>query len=195
MHPLRFLIRHFDAWLSHRYGIYAFEDKEGILLRVQEIHLKRDLTLPYALVGRGSRALLLHLWNERIPPMPPAGPDLAYAVRLRRCLLFSLQEVACYLEHAPGLQDVEVVGGVTAHLSLQGTAEGKSLLEHWGFTVLPYHRPAGAFGEFWENFYTWWLMWTFNPASVRHRPCWTLQRLEFWATRQVFLERYGQSRC
>jgi hypothetical protein len=28
------------------------------------------------------------------------------------------------------------------------------MLEHLGFIVIPYHRPFGAFGEFWENFLT-----------------------------------------
>jgi hypothetical protein len=68
---------------------------------------------------------------------------------------------------------------------------GRAMLEHLGFTVLPYHRPFGAFGEFWENFHTWWLMWTFNPASLKHRSLWHLQRTEFWMTKNKFLEKYG----
>ncbi len=190
LYPLRSLIRRFDTWLSHRYGVYVFQDREGILLRIQEARLWRDLSLPDGFVARGSRALLLHLWNERMPPIPPAGPDLVYAVRLRRALLFSLRELARYWARTPRLRDVEAVGGVTAHFVSKG--EGNTmLLEHLGFTVLPYHRPAGAFGEFWENFYTWWLMWAFNPVSMRHRPIWALQRLEFWMTGKAFLERYG----
>lgn len=191
MHPLRLIIQRFDNWLSRQYRIYAFNGEEGIILRVQEGYLSHDLILPDGVIVRGKPALFLHLWNERIPPIPAAGPDLAYALRLQRSLLFSLRSVAQYLIHVPPLQNVEMVGGISAHTTLQRTGGGRTLLEHLGFTVFPYHRPLGAFGEFWENLYTWWLMWAFNPASVRHRPFWRLQRLEFWMTREAFLERYG----
>jgi hypothetical protein len=65
------------------------------------------------------------------------------------------------------------------------------MLEHLGFTVMPYHRPFGAFGEFWENFYTWWLMWTFNPASTRHRKLLGFTTDGIWMTKEEFLKKYG----
>lgn len=193
MHSLRLLIRRFDNWLSCQYGVYVFNKEEGIILRLQEGYVEHDLTLPDGFAARGSRALFLHLWNERIPLMPAAGADLAYALWLQRRLVFSLRAAARYLLQAPHLKNIEVVGGVSAHMTLK-SGGGRALLEHLGFTVFPYHCRAGAFGEFWENFYTWWLMWTFNPASVRRHPLWRLQRLEFWMTRKAFLERYGLPR-
>jgi hypothetical protein len=60
-----------------------------------------------------------------------------------------------------------------------------------GFTVLPYHNPLGRFGEFWENFYTWWIMWTYNQASLRHRRLFRLVRAEVWMTMAELLSRYG----
>jgi hypothetical protein len=59
----------------------------------------------------------------------------------------------------------------------------------WGMDI-PYHRLFGAFGEFWENFFTWWLMWTFNPASTMRRSMFNLQRTEFWMSRRAFIEKY-----
>ncbi len=190
MHPLRLMVRRFDSWLSHRCGVYVFSREEGIILRLQEGYVHHNLTLPDGFTACSCRALFLHLWNERIPPMPADGAEFAYALRLQHGLMFSLRAVARYLIQASHLKDVQVVGGVSAHLTLRSGGD-RTLLERLGFTVFPYHRPAGAFGEFWENFYTWWLMWAFNPASVRRRPLWRLQRLEFWMTRKAFLERYG----
>lgn len=189
MHPLRILIRRFDAWLSRRYGIEPFTEEEGVILRLQIGQAPCDLPLPGVLIRRGTPALWLHLWNERMPPMPSNGPDLAYALRLQRQLLFSLRAVGRHLLLTPELRIVRVIGGVTAHITkeLHG---GGTLLERLGFTVFPYHQPVGAFGEFWENFYTWWLMWAFNPPSVRGRPLGTLQRFAFWMTTERFLERY-----
>jgi hypothetical protein len=57
--------------------------------------------------------------------------------------------------------------------------------------VLPYHRPLGKFGEFWENFFSWWLMWTYNDASLHSREFWRLQRTEIWMTADEFIRRYG----
>jgi hypothetical protein len=87
--------------------------------------------------------------------------------------------VARHIQSTPALQDVQAVGGITARVTLIGVDGGKAMLDHLGFAVFPYYRPLGEFGEFWENFYTWWLMWTFNPTSVRHRQMWNLQQTEF----------------
>jgi len=62
-----------------------------------------------------------------------------------------------------------------------------------GFTVLPYYRPMGRFGEFWENLFSWWLMWTFNTSSLYSRKFWYLQRTEIWMTRDDFLQRFGSA--
>lgn len=91
----------------------------------------------------------------------------------------------------PSMQELQAVGGVTAHIRLEQANGGRSMLEHLGFTIFPYRRPLGGFGEFWENFYTWWLMWTFNPASTLRRKLWDLQRTEFWTTKDEFLQSYG----
>ena len=84
----------------------------------------------------------------------------------------------------------EMWRGILAQINLEGSDGGRALLEHLGFTILPYHRPAGAFGEFWENFYTWWLIWTYNPISLRHRHLFALQRNEFWMRKERFLVRF-----
>jgi hypothetical protein len=44
----------------------------------------------------------------------------------------------------------------------------------------------------WENFFTWWLMWTYNPASTRRRSMFNLQGAEFWMSRKAFIEKYGR---
>ena len=66
------------------------------------------------------------------------------------------------------------------------------MIQHLGFTVLPCHRPLGAFGEFWENLFSWWLMWAYNPPSLKSRRFWRLQRTEIWMTTAEFFRRYGE---
>jgi hypothetical protein len=104
---------------------------------------------------------------------------------------YSLRLIAEYLKENPACRDIQGIGGITAHVMLGRADGGKVMLEHLGFVVIPYHRPMGAFGEFWENFFTWWLMWTYNPASTRRRSMFNLQRTEFWMSRKAFIEKYG----
>ena len=193
MDPLRALIRRFDTWLSHVEGVEPFTDDPNCIIRLQVASVTHSLTLPEVTIPPGANVLLLHAWNERMPAIPPEGPDMAYGLRFQRLMLASFKLVATHILANLALQRVQAVGGVTAHVSLKETDSGRAMLEHLGFTVMPYHRPHlfGAFGEFWENFYTWWLMWTFNPVSTRHRKLWDLQRTEFWMTKEAFLKRYS----
>jgi hypothetical protein len=190
MNLLRATICRFDDWLSRVEGVEPFTDDPQCILRLQTGILSHNISLPGCKISAGAKVLLLHVWNERMPPIPFQGPDFAYGSRLHRLTIVSLKLVAQHILSTPSLQEIRAVGGVTAHISLAGTDGGKALLERLGFTVLPYHRSLGAFGEFWENFYTWWLMWTYNPASTQHRKLWDLQRTEFWMTKGEFLKRY-----
>jgi hypothetical protein len=61
-----------------------------------------------------------------------------------------------------------------------------------GFVVRPCRNRLGRFGEFWENFYTWFLMWTFNPASLRGRSLPGLRRMEMWMAAEDFMQRFGR---
>jgi hypothetical protein len=191
MDALRGIIRRFDDWLSARAGVAPFTDDPRVILRVQTGKAAHDLELPDGTICAGAKVLLIHLWNERMPLIPDGGADLAYGIKLQRLTINSYRAIARHLQAEPGLRDVQAVGGVSALASLREGDGGRAMFEQMGFMVLPYQQPMGAFGEFWENFYAWWLMWTYNPGSVRHRPLWRLQRTEFWMTQEAFLQKYG----
>jgi len=187
---LRLLIRAFDAWLSRTLGVFEFCEDPECLLRLQLARASHDLCLPGGTVQAGEHVLLLHLLNERIAPIPPQGPDLSWAMPMQRRFVYSLRRVARYIQQSPQLADVCAVGGVTV-LAGPGNSGGSHMLQRLGFTLIPYHRPLGAFGEFWENFYTWLLMWAYNPASLRYRGLCRLKRAEIWMPAEAFLRRYG----
>jgi YkoP domain len=191
MDALRMVICKFDGWLSRHYGVVPFTDDPHVILRLQYSRAKHDLCLPDKTIPIKTGVLLIHAWNERIPIIPGEGPDLAYGLKLQRLMINSYHAIAQYILANPSKYDIKAIGGITAHVSLKENDGGRAMLEHMGFTVIPYHRPFGEFGEFWENFYTWWLMWTYNPASVKHRSIWHLQRTEFWMTKESFIKKYG----
>jgi len=190
---LRLLIRRFDGWLSRLEGVQPFTDDPRVILRLQEGRLAWDVPLPDGTLCRRSSVMFVHLWNDRIPPISPAGPDMVWALRTQRALVYSFRAVAGHLIATPRLDSIKAVGGTLAQIRLGRPDGGRALLEHLGFTIFPYRRPAGAFGEFWENFYTWSLMWAFNPPSAARRGLLSLRRTEFWTTTSRFRARFGEA--
>jgi hypothetical protein len=52
----------------------------------------------------------------------------------------------------------------------------------------------GRFAEFWENAYTWALMWTLNQSILQKRSLLRLRRFDISMTAEDFLGRYGDPR-
>jgi hypothetical protein len=185
-------IRGLDALLRRRLGVFEFCDAPDCVLRVRVAPAMHPIVLPDRLVPRGAAVLDLHLWNEHVPAMPPAGPDLAWALTFQRRLILSFRALAGHVPHDSRMATAQAVGGVTVLLLPGDEGGSEKLLRRLGFTVFPYHSPLGRFGEFWENLFSWWIMWTYNPASLRQRRFTRLQRTEVWMTMTAFLGRYGR---
>jgi hypothetical protein len=192
--PLRAILRSFDTWLSRQYRVQVFTQDPLCVFRIQLSPVPHSLKLPDSTIARGSQALMIHWWNEHASLIPSQGPTVAWALDTSRRMRYSLRLIAQYIQANSTCKEIQAVGGITAHVVLGKVDGGKAMLEHLGFVVIPYYRPLGAFGEFWENFFTWWLMWTYNPASTQRRSMFNLQRTEFWMSRQAFLEKYGKER-
>ena len=193
MDLLRLIIYRFDNWLSHVEGVEPFTDDPQCILRIQIGRVQHDIIFHDRTIPSKSKALILHFWNERMPVIPEGGADLSYGLRLQRQAIYSLRLIAKHVQNHPALDDVQVVGGITTFISSESADGGRKSFEHLGFTIFPYPRSEGAFGEFWENFYGWWLMWAYNPVSSRYRKMMKTQHTEFWMTREKFLDRFGKT--
>ena len=190
---MRGLVRLLDGLLRRACGIVEFCDDLQCLLRVQLARCPRPLRLSDGTeVQRGESVLMLHLWNEHVPPMGPAGPDLRWAAGVRSRLIRSLRHVAALVTTDPQLAKVQAVGGDTVLFPLDDDGNPARLMRRLGFDVVP--RPLGRlgrFGEFWENLYAWALMSAFNALSLHRKQLLRLQRTEVWMSRQRLLERYS----
>lgn len=142
---------------------------------------------------KGDPVLGLHAWNERMPKLPAEGPTLEWALQLRGKVVHTFGLVAQEMIRDPRCSQVRAVYGTSAVFSFSDHVGGTRTMQHLGFTVLPYHRPFGRFGEFWENLFSWWLMWAYNNPSLNSRDFWRLLRTEIWMTREEFIRRYGQA--
>jgi len=83
------------------------------------------------------------------------------------------------------------VGAATVLVPFGDPSGARSLLTFLGFCLMPAHNPLRRFGEFWENFCTWILMWAFNVASLHSKHLLRMRRIEAWIPFDEFLRRYG----
>jgi hypothetical protein len=186
------LIRGFDRLLRWSLGVFEFSAGPDCLLRVRQMALTHPVTVGGLTFPPGTPMVELHLWNEHIPPLPPNGPDLAWAVQLQRGLRASFRSLARQILQDARLAGAPIVGGFTV-LPLAGAhAGGVKLFAQLGFTIQPYRSPLGRFGEFWENLYTWAIMWAFNAPTLAGRHLLRLRRSEVWMTTDELLRRYGE---
>ena len=190
---MRESIRILDKVLRSTLGVFEFCDTPDCLLRVRVTSAAHALLLADRTVSEGAPVLELHLWNEHMPPLPLDGHDLAWAAQTRRKLLTSFQTLAEQVPHDQRLTAVQAVGGISVLPLPDCDTGGKKLFQRLGFSVSPYRSALGSFGEFWENLYTWWIMWAYNPATLRHRRLIHLHRSEMWMSIEEFLSRYGGS--
>jgi len=133
-----------DARIRDKLGVYEYTVHPECLFRLQLVHVEDPLVLADGTaVARGSRALALHLWNERMPIMGPLGPTLAWARKVDRAIHASLRELARYLAAQPSLRRYGFEAAV-------GTADRRSLIHRFGDAVL-----------------VLMLVWATNPCVVR----------------------------
>jgi hypothetical protein len=172
--------------------VFEFSENQDCILRLQVAKISHPLSFSEDTIPTGAEVLVLHVWNEHMPPMPPGGADLAWTKKTFQAFLKSLGEAADYVKSKPAMKEVRAVGGITILLFSGDRASGARFMERLGFAVMPYSNPLGRFGEFWENFYSWMLMWTYNPGSVRYRPVMGFRRAEFWMPVEEFVWKYGR---
>jgi len=188
---LRIGVRFIDTLLSKSLRIYVFSDDPDCILRIQLSQAPRTISFGNELISKGDPVLGLHAWNEHMPILPKEGANLEWALRLRRQVVHSFKLIAKEMVRDTRYSQVRAVCGASAVFSFSEHVGGTRVMQHLGFAVVPYHRPFGRFGEFWENLFSWWLMWTYNQASLYSREFLRLQRTEIWITRDEFLRRYS----
>lgn len=189
---MRCLVRLLDGVIRRSSQVFEFSSDAGCLLRLQFASAPRTIHLPDTTLAAGDGVLLLHLWNERLPPYPPGGADLSWALTTLRRFEHSLCLVADFLQTDPRATPVRGVGGMTILLETGLHASGRQFVQRLGFQVFPYASPLGRFGEFWENFYSWIIIWTYNPRSLPRQSLLALRRSEIWISREAFLRRFGR---
>lgn len=181
-----------DRLIRKRDHVYEFNDDPQNILRLQLMPAHHAITLGDQVVHQGDTLLVVHVWNERIPPIPAGGADLEWALSLRRRVIYSFKLLGKEVAGNSRYDQVAALYGDSILFSSTSHTGGLRLIKSLGFTVMPFHHPLGRFGVFWENLFSWWLMWAFSQVSMNSREFRRLMRTEVWMTRQEFLRRYGE---
>lgn len=191
---LRRVICGLDWVLRRTLGVDEFSASEACLLRIACGRADWPVTLKDGIrVERGAPIAGLHLWNEHFPPLPAKGPSFAWVNRLRRQMLWSLRELACCAETHPDLQHVVAFRARIAFANRGRREKMIRIAAKFGFERIAPDRPdrlPRRIHDFFENFWLWGLVWTFNPRSLRRRNL-IRQRDELWISKAVLIARFG----
>jgi hypothetical protein len=190
---MRAVIVWFDGLLRRLSGVFQFTDDPRCIFRLQLTNTRHDVRLSDGTVVRkGDPVLGLHFWNEHLPPIGPEGSDVAWGARAARMTHSSLGAIASWLQDHPELADRQVIGGTTVLIESCLTGGTARLIRRLGFDIFPFESVLGRFGEFWENLYTWGLMWAYNRASLRRKRLLRLRRTEIWMRVDKLVARFGR---
>lgn len=191
----RSFVRGIDLLLRRLYGVYEYSQDPVCILRVSPARARADLVLADGTpIARGDPLAVIHFWNDRLPLAPPEGVDLRWARTFHRRIRPSLQLLAQHLAHDPRLASIRALCGEAAFIGADNATASAHLLSRLGFEVWPSSRGTGLWGRwsaFWQNTYTWMLIWTFNPATLRGRTMLDLERHWLWMSRATFDRLYG----
>ncbi len=190
----RWFILGIDTVQRRRHHVYEFDKEPQCMLRISRCQSHEERVLSDgATVRRGDPIIEFHYWNERVPLMGPAGPDLAWGLRFYRSACRSLEDLARYLCCTPGFDDIVALRGETAYASSEGLERYRIFFRRMGFdfVVLPPTAGLEKVALFFMNLYVWIIIWVLNPASLRGRMLVRAQRSEMWISRSALLNRYG----
>jgi len=194
---VRAVILSLDRVLSRAQRVEIFTQAEGCILRVALAKSDKDLVLSDgASVRKGETIGEIHFWNERVPTMPPGGPNLAWGQRFYRQLTYSLGLLATYVENDSRFASVRAFRGETSWVPRVGALEIPKVGNHLGFDLLRLEESAGLwrrFTAFWENLYVWALIWAYNREGLVYKDILRSERCRLWISREKLARRWRKT--
>ena len=187
---IRSLVVNFDQYLRRKQNVVEFWDHQHCLIRMSLVESSRPLPVAKGLIPAGEKIIEIHIWNEHIPAIPRSGADIKWAIKVIRMLNLSFNELAHQISTNERFASVKAVGGITALFFPGQDSSAEHICKRLGFTITPHKGMLGRFGEFWENVYTWLIMWAFNPLSVRKQRLLSMRRTECWMAADEFVRRH-----
>jgi hypothetical protein len=187
-------VRLIDLVLVRVHAIETFADDPECILRASFRRLNAPLRMPDgARLESGDILIEIHFWNEHLPRIGEGGADLLWGRQFGRRLTHSLGLLAARVACDPRYADFVAVHGILGFIPEALVDPRNSLVRRFGFMLALRDAPGLRFwtGAFWEGLYSWWLMWTFNPNTLRGKRLREMALSDLWMSREVLLRRYG----
>ncbi|MCL5734399.1 MAG: hypothetical protein M1274_02235 [Actinobacteria bacterium] len=185
-----------DGLLVRHYGVKVIADDPQCILRVSSRILEKPVTLSDdAELAAGTPVIEIHFWNEHLPQIGEGGADFAWAKQFMGRLSHSLDLLAVYALSAPEYSGFVAIHGQLIFIPTIDVALLKRTAARLGFTTIDVRAAPGLrfwTAAFWTCLYTWWLMWTFNPNSLRAKQFRDLAITDLWMSREALLGRLGR---
>ncbi len=186
-------VRAIDSALQGYYRVFPFTDDPACILKIALTVSAHDVVLREGVrVARGEPILALHFWNERLPALPHHGATLQWGIDFARRARYSLRLLAVYLTREPRFDSIRALHGEFGFLEIDQLPEMRALVEHLGFEFTTGDAPGWRVWTyaFWQNLFSWWLMWAFNPASLEGKHFGEIARGELWLSRAVLMNKF-----
>ncbi|MBV9522371.1 MAG: hypothetical protein JO010_06245 [Alphaproteobacteria bacterium] len=185
-------VRGLERVIRYTHDIYEFTPDKDCILRVGRAVAEDELALGDGTQIRpGEPILELHFWNEHLPAIPEDGPCIAWGRLMHERVLRSMRLLARHLQSDERCRDIAALRGEAAFASRLGRSQMLRVARRYGFELFEGRRPVGRrFRFFWENFFVWGLIWTFNRGGLRGKRL-IRERFELWISRQELIRRYG----
>ncbi len=183
-------IRRIDSILRAAYGIEEYSQDRDCIFRIRTIPAPRMLRLADGEIPAGVQLLEIHLWNERMPQIPPGGANLAWGKRFRMLMDNGFRHLARNIERDPSLRDVRAIGGTSLLMTAQRSAGTARLWERYGFELNSAPELSWLLNVA-DRFYGWLLLIEFQQVHPTLREMFRFPRRDSWISRAEFLKRYG----
>ena len=193
-----------DGILVRRHRVEVFADDPECILRSTVRRLDEPVTLPCppdgspagARLEAGATIIEVHFWNEHLPHIGEKGADLVWARQFALRLSRSLDLLAAHALITPSYARFAAVHGQLGFVQGPEIEVMKRRMGRVGFMLELRSAPGLRFwsGPFWACLYAWWLMWAFNPNTLRGKRFRDTAISDAWMTRDTLLSRLPTTR-
>ena len=186
-------VRAIDRILCRYYGVFEFTSDPTSIMRLSRSRSPRDIELADGTrIQKGAALLVLHFRNEQVAEALKGDVSLDWGLVFARGTRRSLRLLAEFLTTRRDFADVCAIYADFGFLQDDRIEQTRRLVTRLGFDFIPLERPGWDVRQraFWDDLFSWWLMWTYNPASLTGKSFVHMRRCELWMPRGRLLEKY-----
>lgn len=180
-----------DGALRSYYHIVEFTDDPACVFRIGRTQAVRALMLSDGTEIRMNETIgTLHFWNEHLPPFSRSGPDIHWAVEMRKRVRRSFAELARFIETDADWREIRAFRGEAALSSRLGEVQLRRVARNYGLERVPVTPSIlRQLHEFGECFSAWGLARAYNPTALSRQRFFRRYQ-ELWISRASLVARY-----